>query len=67
MEHTALITPAAMRTLSRPEPPPDLHRRIVAIICAEAARQRRRRRIYRAAIGAIAVLTLVALQHGAVR
>jgi hypothetical protein len=57
-----------LRTLSRPEPPPDLHDRIVAAIGAEVTRQQRRRRLRRyAAVGLAALLMLVATVHGGVR
>jgi hypothetical protein len=67
MARIALITPSALRTLSRPDPPPDLHPRIVAAIRAEAEGRKRRRRIWRAAIGAIAVLTLMLVLRDLVR
>lgn len=64
MTRTVALTPAALRTLSRPEPPPDLHERISVAIRAEAARQQRRHRVRRAAIGLTAVLVFVVLLHG---
>lgn len=67
MEHTALITPAALRTLSRPEPPPDLRPRIMETIHAERACKRRYRRVRRAAVGALAAMMHVVTLHGGKR
>jgi len=53
-----------VRALSRPEPPPGLHNRIVAAINAEAARERQRRRLRRCIGLAIAVLPwLIVVAH----
>jgi hypothetical protein len=68
MASIVAITPAMLRTLSRPEPPPDLHDRIAAAIHAEAARQQRRYRLRRfATIGLMIILALIIVQHGGVR
>ncbi len=67
MARTVAITPTVLRTLSRPEPPPDLHDRIVVAIRAEAARQRRQRLRRFAAIGLIAGLARVVMLHGDTR
>jgi len=57
-----------VHALSRTEPPPELHDRIVAIIHAEAARERQRRRIRRCTGLAIAVLlSLIAVAHTGMR
>lgn len=63
-----MVGPHPLRTLSRPEPPPDLHDRIVAAIDAEAARQQRHRRLRRYVAGGLAALVmLVVIVHGGVR
>jgi hypothetical protein len=63
-----MVGPHPLCTLSRPEPPPDLHDRIAAAIRAEAARQQRRRRLRRYAAGGLAALVLlVGIMHGGVR
>jgi hypothetical protein len=65
---TVAITPEVLRTLSRPEPPPDLHDRIATAIRAEAARQQRRFRLRRfAAIGLMALLAFLVVLYGGVR
>lgn len=65
MVRTSSITLAVLRTLSRPEPPPDLHSRIMEAIHAETARHQRHRRIRRAAVGALAAMMhVVVLQIG---
>jgi len=54
--------------LSRPEPPPGLHDRIVATIHAEAARERQRRRIRRyTGLAIAALLSLIAVAHTSMR
>lgn len=50
--------------LSRPEPPPGLHNRIVATIHAEVARERQRRWIRRyTGLAIAALLSLIAIAH----
>jgi hypothetical protein len=68
MDDYSMAGPHRLRTLSRLEPPPDLHARIAAAIRAEAARQQRRQRIRRYVAGGLAVLVmLVVIVHGGAR
>lgn len=56
-----------LRTLSRPEPPPELHARIAAAVRVEAARQQHRRLWRRAFAGVTALLSLVVVVHDFLR
>ncbi len=73
--NTISVTPSAavarrhpVYALSRPEPPPGLHNRIVATIHAEVARERQRRRIRRyTGLAIAALLSLIAIAHTSMR
>jgi hypothetical protein len=63
MDDTCAHNHHPLRTLSRPEPPPELHARIAAAIRVEAARQRYRRLRRCAFAGVTALLSLVVVVH----
>ncbi|MDQ2785994.1 MAG: hypothetical protein M3Y58_13445 [Chloroflexota bacterium] len=65
MDDTCVHSHHPLRTLSRPEPPPELHARIAAAVRVEAARQQQYRRLRRGVFaGVTALLSLVVVVHG---
>jgi hypothetical protein len=67
MDDTCVHSHHPLRTLSRPEPPPELHARIAAAVRVEAARQQQRRVRRCALAGVTALLSLVVVVHGVLR